>query len=33
MKPQIYRRHLLNRQWGEQELQEGAVSEIHIRCK
>ena len=32
MKPRIYRRHPLNGHLGEQGLQEGSVSKIHIRC-
>ena len=33
MKPRIYRRHTLNRHFGEQELQERSVIKFHIRCK
>ena len=32
MTPRIYRRHPLNMPLGGQELQEGSVSKIHIRC-
>ena len=31
-KPRMYRHHPLNRRFGEQQVQKGSVSKIHIHC-